>query len=89
MLKIKNKRKLKQNYFIDRSKNASRMRFSESKLGIDDEIDRAMTVEDETHDNKWVLDERPDGEKLAAFWAKVRDEARQDPNWNFADEAED
>ena len=89
MLTIKHKHKLKQNYFIDRSKNTARMRFNESNLGTDDEMARAIVTDDEIHDDKWILDEHPDGERLAAFWAKVRNEVRQDPSWNFADEPED
>ncbi|HEX6462120.1 MAG TPA: hypothetical protein VFZ58_02475 [Candidatus Saccharimonadales bacterium] len=90
MLKIKHKHSLKQKYFIDHpdADGGSRMQLSESKLNTTDDIARAITTDDEVHDNKWELNERPDGEALAAFWAKVRDEARQDPHWNFADESE-
>lgn len=66
-----------------------RMRFAAPKLDAHDEMARAIMNDDETHDNKWELDERPDAEKLARFWSEVLTEARKDPNWTFVDESEE
>jgi len=62
------------------------MRFTAPKMDAQDEMAAAIIGEGEAHDDKWSLNELPDAEKLADFWSTVLKEARQDPNWNFADE---
>ncbi len=47
----------------------------------DDELMQEIVDEPAGHDDRWVLNERPDSNELENFWCKVENDISNDPEW--------
>src|SRR5690349_12341693 len=82
MLKIKNKHHLDFPFIIQGLAPKRELVF-EPVPSDDDELTQAIASDDDTHDNKWVLNEYDNAEELNAFWTRVEQEIADDPEWVF------
>ena len=46
-----------------------------------DELADAIVNDPVSHDNRWVLEDRPDTDQLEAFWSAVEADIKSDPAW--------
>lgn len=46
-----------------------------------DELADAIVNDPASHDNRWVLEDRPETEQLEAFWSAVEADIKSDPSW--------
>jgi hypothetical protein len=85
MLRLKHNHHLDLTHIIEELSPVHQLQFA-AVSDDDDALTQAIASDDDEHDNKWQLSERPDPEELSRFWVKVESEVKNDPEWTFEDE---